>query len=123
VTLVQWIVALFVLVLALSAVLTRLLAREASAGYPPSGQWLDIDGTRLHYTDKGSGRPVIPPRNSGRSRGGTHRSLFRSRCSRAATMPSRAPGKPSGSIVVLRIRRSSSSRMEGTRCTRPIRMP
>ena len=58
-TLVQWMVALFVLTLAVSAVLTRLLAREASAGYPPSGRWLEVDGTRLHYIDKGSGRPVI----------------------------------------------------------------
>jgi pimeloyl-ACP methyl ester carboxylesterase len=59
VTVVQWTVALVVVTLAVSAVLTRRLAREASRDYPPSGRWLEVGGTWLHYVDKGSGRPVI----------------------------------------------------------------
>jgi pimeloyl-ACP methyl ester carboxylesterase len=59
VTLVQWMVVLFALTLAVSAALTRRQAREAVADYPPSGRWLEIEGTRLHYIDRGAGQPVI----------------------------------------------------------------
>lgn len=58
-TFVQWIVVLFGLLLAAGALLTRRLARTASADYPPNGRWLEVEGTRLHYVDKGVGRPVI----------------------------------------------------------------
>jgi pimeloyl-ACP methyl ester carboxylesterase len=58
-TLVQWVAVLFALVVAIGALLTRRLARKASTDYPPSGRWLEIEGTRLHYVDKGEGRPVI----------------------------------------------------------------
>jgi pimeloyl-ACP methyl ester carboxylesterase len=58
-TLIQWLIVLFGLVLAVGALLTRRLARRAAADYPPSGRWLEVEGTRLHYIDKGEGRPVI----------------------------------------------------------------
>ena len=58
-TLIQWLVVLFGLLLAVSALATRRLARKAAADYPPSGRWLEVQGTRLHYVDKGQGRPVI----------------------------------------------------------------
>ena len=58
-TLIQWLVVLFGLLLAVSALVTRRLARRAAADYPPSGRWLEVEGTRLHYVDRGEGRPVI----------------------------------------------------------------
>ena len=58
-TLVQWVVVLFGLVLAVSALLTRRMARKAVAEYPPGGRWLEVEGTRMHYVDRGEGRPVI----------------------------------------------------------------
>jgi pimeloyl-ACP methyl ester carboxylesterase len=58
-TFVQWLVVLLGFMLAVSALLTRRLARQAAGDYPPSGRWLEAEGTRLHYVDKGEGRPVI----------------------------------------------------------------
>jgi pimeloyl-ACP methyl ester carboxylesterase len=38
---------------------TGLQARRVEARYPPSGQFIDIEGTRLHYIDRGIGPPVV----------------------------------------------------------------
>ena len=51
--------ALFLLVLAGSALLTVRLVRRAEAEYPPAGPCIEVDGVSLHYLDKGHGRPVI----------------------------------------------------------------
>jgi len=58
----QWVeagAALFGLLLAGSALLTVRLVRRAEADYPPAGPSIEVDGVRLHYLDKGQGRPVI----------------------------------------------------------------
>jgi pimeloyl-ACP methyl ester carboxylesterase len=59
VTVLQWAAVLFVLTMACGALVTRLQARRAVAEYPPSGRWLDVEGTRLNYVDRGEGRPVL----------------------------------------------------------------
>jgi pimeloyl-ACP methyl ester carboxylesterase len=38
---------------------TRRVARRAEAAVPPDGQFLDIDGERLHYVDFGQGPAVV----------------------------------------------------------------
>lgn len=58
-TFVQAVLVLIGLLLAASIVATRRMARRATVDYPPAGRWLEIDGTRLHYVDKGTGRPII----------------------------------------------------------------
>jgi len=50
---------LFGLLLAGSALLTLRLVRRAEADYPPAGPIVEVDGVRLHYLDRGRGRPVI----------------------------------------------------------------
>ncbi len=59
---VTWIgaaVAIFAIALAGSALLTLQLVRKAEADYPPAGGSVDVEGVRLHYLDRGQGRPVI----------------------------------------------------------------
>ena len=51
--------AVFVLVLAGSALLTVRLVRRAETEYPPAGPSIEVDGVRLHYLDRGQGRPVV----------------------------------------------------------------
>jgi hypothetical protein len=34
-------------------------ARAAEASHPPTGRFIEVDGVRLHYTDRGSGSPVV----------------------------------------------------------------
>jgi len=51
--------AFFGLVLAGSALLTLRLVRLAETDYPPAGSFVEVDGMRLHYLDRGQGRPVI----------------------------------------------------------------
>jgi pimeloyl-ACP methyl ester carboxylesterase len=34
-------------------------ARLAERRHPPAGSFLEIDGVRLHYTDRGTGQPVV----------------------------------------------------------------
>jgi len=58
----QWVevgAAFFLLLLAGSALLTLRLVRRAEEEYPPAGLHIDIDGVRLHYLDRGQGRPVL----------------------------------------------------------------
>lgn len=53
------------LVIALAAIgfvlmrFTRRIARRAEAAVPPDGQYLDIDGERLHYVDFGHGPAIV----------------------------------------------------------------
>ncbi|VVE76872.1 alpha/beta hydrolase [Pandoraea captiosa] len=46
-------------VLAVLMRFTRRVARRAEAAVPPDGQFLDIDGERLHYVDFGQGPAIV----------------------------------------------------------------
>jgi pimeloyl-ACP methyl ester carboxylesterase len=56
---------LFVILLGLTAALAALYVynrrkvREAEALFPPVGQFVTVDGIRLHYIGKGEGQPVV----------------------------------------------------------------
>ncbi len=41
------------------AVANERLARRAERDNPPKGQFVDVDGVRLHYVDRGHGEPVV----------------------------------------------------------------
>jgi pimeloyl-ACP methyl ester carboxylesterase len=45
--------------LALSALANRYLAQKAMRDNPPLGQFLDINGVRLHYIERGAGEPLV----------------------------------------------------------------
>lgn len=45
--------------LAATALLNRHLAKKAEHDNPPAGQFLEVDGVRLHYTERGSGEPLV----------------------------------------------------------------
>jgi pimeloyl-ACP methyl ester carboxylesterase len=45
--------------MATAAVVNRRLADKAVRDNPPQGRFIDIDGVRLHYIERGSGRPLI----------------------------------------------------------------
>jgi pimeloyl-ACP methyl ester carboxylesterase len=45
--------------LALSALVNRHLSRKATRDNPPLGQFLDLDGVRLHYVERGTGEPLV----------------------------------------------------------------
>lgn len=45
--------------LAISALVNSRLARNAESENPPAGQFLEIDGARLHYVERGSGVPLV----------------------------------------------------------------
>ena len=45
--------------LAVSALVNRRLARNAENDNPPAGQFLEINGVRLHYIERGSGAPLV----------------------------------------------------------------
>jgi len=45
--------------LALAAVINQRLARSAERRNSPRGHFLDIDGVRLHYVERGSGEPLL----------------------------------------------------------------
>jgi pimeloyl-ACP methyl ester carboxylesterase len=45
--------------LAGAAVLANRQARRAELDYPPKGRFVTAGGVRLHYLDRGSGRPVV----------------------------------------------------------------
>lgn len=46
-------------VLAGSALFNRASARRAEADCPPIGKFVEVDGTRLHYVDRGEGPAVV----------------------------------------------------------------
>ena len=41
------------------ALVNRLQAQRAGRDHPPLGRFLDVDGVRLHYLERGSGRPIL----------------------------------------------------------------
>ena len=41
------------------ALVNRAAARRAEREHPPRGGFIEVDGVRLHYTDRGAGRPVV----------------------------------------------------------------
>src|SRR3977135_1346194 len=45
--------------LAISALVNRQLAKNAENGNPPAGQFLEVNGVRLHYVERGSGAPLV----------------------------------------------------------------
>lgn len=46
-------------VLAVSALANHWLAKRAERHNPPSGRFMHVDGVRLHYIDRGKGRPLV----------------------------------------------------------------
>jgi pimeloyl-ACP methyl ester carboxylesterase len=46
-------------VLAGLAVLNSVAAKRAERRHPPQGSFIEVDGVRLHYTDRGAGPPVL----------------------------------------------------------------
>ena len=44
---------------AISAFVNRRLAKDAERRNPPKGQFLEIDGVRLHYVERGKGEPLV----------------------------------------------------------------
>jgi hypothetical protein len=52
-------VAMTASVLAVTAIVNRQLAEKARRDNPPQGRFIDIDGVRLHYVERGKGRPVV----------------------------------------------------------------
>ena len=48
-----------VALLAVSAIVNRHLAKTAERNNPPAGQFLDVNGVRLHYVERGSGTPLV----------------------------------------------------------------
>jgi pimeloyl-ACP methyl ester carboxylesterase len=45
--------------LAIAALVNRRMARNAEKDNPPAGQFLEVDGVRLHYVERGSGTPLV----------------------------------------------------------------
>jgi pimeloyl-ACP methyl ester carboxylesterase len=45
--------------LAISALVNRHLARNAENDNPPAGQFLEVNGVRLHYVERGAGTPLV----------------------------------------------------------------
>lgn len=41
------------------ALVNRAAARRAEREHPPKGGFIEVDGVRLHYTDRGTGQPVV----------------------------------------------------------------
>jgi pimeloyl-ACP methyl ester carboxylesterase len=46
-------------VLAITAFVNRKLAKNAENHNPPAGQFLEVNGVRLHYVERGSGTPLV----------------------------------------------------------------
>jgi pimeloyl-ACP methyl ester carboxylesterase len=42
-----------------AALFNRRQARNAEAEYPPEGKFVDLDGVRLHYVERGDGPPLV----------------------------------------------------------------
>jgi pimeloyl-ACP methyl ester carboxylesterase len=45
--------------MAVSALVNRRLARNAERDNPPAGRFLEVNGVRLHYVERGSGTPLV----------------------------------------------------------------
>ncbi|MDO9713235.1 alpha/beta fold hydrolase [Paracraurococcus lichenis] len=46
-------------ILVILAALNTAAAQWAERRHPPKGAFIEVDGVRLHYSDRGSGRPVV----------------------------------------------------------------
>src|SRR5215203_5207369 len=46
-------------IFAVLALVNSAVARLAERRHPPAGTFIDVDGVRLHYSDRGAGRPVV----------------------------------------------------------------
>jgi pimeloyl-ACP methyl ester carboxylesterase len=53
------VIAVCVVVLVVLALANYLAARWAERRHPPKGSFLTVDGIRLHYSERGSGSPVV----------------------------------------------------------------
>jgi pimeloyl-ACP methyl ester carboxylesterase len=45
--------------LGVAAWFNRAAARKAEAGYPPEGKFVEVDGLRLHFVERGDGTPLV----------------------------------------------------------------
>jgi pimeloyl-ACP methyl ester carboxylesterase len=45
--------------LAASALLNRYLAKKAQRDNPPAGRFIEVNGVRIHYVERGAGRPLV----------------------------------------------------------------
>jgi pimeloyl-ACP methyl ester carboxylesterase len=45
--------------LATLALVNHAVARRAERRHPPRGRFIEVDGVRLHYSDRGAGQPVL----------------------------------------------------------------
>ena len=45
--------------MAATAIANQLLAKKAQLDNAPQGHFLDVDGVRLHYVERGNGRPLV----------------------------------------------------------------
>ena len=52
-------IASAVAALAIAAILNRYLAKKAERDNPPAGRFIEVDGVKLHYVDRGSGEPIV----------------------------------------------------------------
>jgi len=56
---------IWIVVLVLAAIVAGLVvftantARKITAAFPPSGKFMDVDGQRIHYVDKGQGPAIV----------------------------------------------------------------
>jgi pimeloyl-ACP methyl ester carboxylesterase len=54
---------IFLLVLALllaaAALATRLIARKVEKSFPPTGEWIEVEGERIHYRQMGRGPAIV----------------------------------------------------------------
>ncbi|RAI57579.1 alpha/beta fold hydrolase [Roseicella frigidaeris] len=46
-------------VLGALALVNHAAARRAERKHPPRGRFVEVDGVRLHYSDRGSGKPIV----------------------------------------------------------------
>jgi pimeloyl-ACP methyl ester carboxylesterase len=53
------VVAALAAILVVIALIVRKLALRAEAQYPPAGRFIEVDGVRLHYVEKGKGPVVV----------------------------------------------------------------
>src|SRR5829696_3504372 len=53
------ILLIIALVLVVLAIVNYAVARWAERKHPPEGKFIEVNGTRLHYNDRGTGRPVV----------------------------------------------------------------
>jgi hypothetical protein len=51
--------AVAIAALVATALLNRHLAKKAERDNPPSGRFLEVNGARLHYVERGVGDPVV----------------------------------------------------------------